>query len=139
MEKAEIIRRAIANGEVYNGIVNYISVREVVMKIVDCTKESMHMGKKIDGKNLLKAMAEGSWKVIEGLHRTDANYKKAKPDEEPHIRVEIRKAQYHLRVDSREHIYYITGPEDCGIPPYLSPGSHSVRKRRFRDPFGENE
>ena len=130
MEKTEIIQRAIQNGTVKAGIKDYISVYMVVMKLADCTGPDRHQGVKMDSKSLLEEMATRNWDVVEGVHPTDKNYHGVR-DENPHILVEVNKGRYHLRVDSREHIYMITGPQDSGVPPWASPGSHAERKRRF--------
>jgi hypothetical protein len=71
MEKADVIRKAIANGRVSKGKTIRVSVREVVGMLENCCKPQMHVGVKNDSKALLENMAKANWEITEDKHITD--------------------------------------------------------------------
>jgi hypothetical protein len=96
-----------------------IRASKVVDLLVNATSPAAQRG----ARELLSRMSVGPWKAIRDIHQSA-------DDPTPHLTVEIRDTNYHLRLDARACIFDITGKTKsgeiirlAGVPPHLRPGA----------------
>lgn len=103
------------------------TVDEVVNLVADATDG--HPQVRYAAKDLLSKMARSSWKILGAKHKgglggSGPRNEERAADEHSHITITVKGTTYHLRLDSRGHLFRITGSESYEtIPVGHAPGA----------------